>query len=558
MRFLVFLLAAAQAPGGETLFRATIAGGQSIYQGHDLWLQIAPRWFDAEQASINLTTHTITVPSRTYANGEAIWALSSGQLPSSLSGYYPIYAPCLSTGNTFRLVSSSVGSCSETALKVFTDAGTGQFYIAKAFSSVSTRLTNLVTPPGVTVSAVIGNTSAPLTFSGGKYTVSGNSSTFVRILLAAANNAPTGAGVFRATLEVTGYDPILLEWPVTVKPAPATIVSRPTEFPPIPGKAKFESEMVARAAQWCDKSTGAMLGIPGGELLFGVGTQVWYYDGAWVYRQIAAYTGDADWIRCADNITRQYRDNYVLPNNGSLPDFRIFTDGLKAACADCDGRNRLGVFLLGSRNLASNGGQVWTTGMREVSYLLESTINGANAHGFRELERIPTTGDWGTLKWALTTSASRLLGMMDCVRGEHFNSQQTFMIGLALRALIQYWEYTGDPRVPVEIKAVLDYIWDRLWDRTRMQLIFNVAPKGAKCEVTCSPIAHSELINMTVPAFAWYWSITGDETYRERGDEMFSHALDTAINYHGKIFTENYRWGIDYVLLREGKARFRP
>jgi hypothetical protein len=558
MRWTILLLAAAQAPAGVTLFRATIAGGQSIYQGHDLWLQITPRWYDAEPATINLTNHTVTVPTRTYANGEPVWALSSGQLPSSLDPYYTSYTPCGSTGNTFRLVNTSVGNCNPTSLKLFPDAGTGQFYIGKTFSSVSTRLTGLSSPAGVSIAGVVDSVGRPLNLSGGKYVVSGNSSAVVRIRLVASPDANLGSGAFTATLEAPGQDPVVFEWPVTVKPRPVTVITRPTNFPPIPGKTKFESEMVARAAQWCDKSTGTMLGIPGGTLLFGVGEQVWYYDGAWVYRQIAAYTGDTDWVRCAENITEQYRDRYVLRNNGSLPDYRIFTDGIKAACATCNGKNRLAVFLLGARNLAATGGSVWTTGMREAAYLLESTINAANAHGYTELDRIPDAGDWGTIKWAMTTSASRLLGMMDAVRGDHYNSQQTFMIGLAMRALIQYWEYTFDPRVPVEIKAVLDYIWDRLWDRSRMRLIFNVAPRGAKCEVTCNPIAHTELINMVVPAFAWYWSITGDETYRERGDEMFSHSLDTSIDYHGKIFTQNYRWGIDYVLLREGKARYRP
>jgi hypothetical protein len=558
MRYLWLLLSVAPLPAGQTLFRATVGGGQSIYQGHDLWLQITPRWYDAETASINLANHTVTVPARTYANGETIFTLSSGQLPSTLDPYYTSYAPCQSTGNTFRIVNTSVGNCNETSMKLFTDAGTGQFYVAKQFNGASTRLRDIVVPPGVTAVAVISNSGTALPFSNGLYTVSGNSATFVRIHLIASPDAPTGTGLFRATLDVTGHDSVLFEWPIHVKPAPKTIISRPTAFPPVPGKAKFESEMLARGNQWCDKSTGVMKGITNGILQFGVEQQVWFYDGGWVYRQIAAYTGDTDWIRCAENISRQYRDVYILPNNGSIPDYRIFTDGLKAACASCDGRNRLAVFLIGSRNLAGNGGQVWTSGMREASYLLESTINAANAHGYTEFDRIPNTGDWAMVRRGMLQSSSRLLGMMDSIRGDHFRSQQTFMIGLAMRALIQYWEFTGDPRVPVEIKEVLDYIWDRLWDRSRMRLIFNVSPRGAKCEVTCNPIAHTELINMTVPAFAWYWSLTGDDTYRERGDEIFSHAFDTSINYSGKIFTENYRWGFDYVLLREGKARFRP
>jgi hypothetical protein len=543
MRVFLFLLALLPLPAGETLFRAPISGGQTLYRPYDLWVQIAPRWYDAEPASMDLVNHTITVPSRTYTNGETIYTLSSGTLPFALSPFYPSYMPCSTTGNTFRVQATSVGSCNTTAYKTFPDAGTGQLYVGKSLNGAST---------------VHDSAGRPLSLNSGKYVVSGSTSALVRIQVRAEPDTPLGTGYFRGTMEVNGEDAVFLEWPITVKDTPRTELRRPISFPTVPLKAKWESEMMARANQWCDKSTGVLKGIPDGQVSFGVEQQIWYYDGAWVYRQVAAYSGDPDWIRCADNITTQYRDRYVLQNNGAIPNWRIFTDGLKNACSNCDGRNRHALLQLAIKNLAPNGGSVWTSGMRESSYIVESTINAANAFGYTELSQIPNTAPWSTVKSGLTVSASRLLGMMDAVRGDYFVSQQTFMIGLALRALIQYWEYTGDPRVPVEVKGVLDYIWDQLWDRTRNQLIFNVSPRGPKCEVTCNPIAQTELINLTVPAYAWYWSITGDDTYRERGDEIFANSLNTSINYSGKIFTQNYRWSFDYVLLREGTPRYRP
>ncbi len=40
---------------------------------------------------------------------------------------------------------------------------------------------------------------------------------------------------------------------------------------------------------------------------------------------------------------------------------------------------------------------------------------------------------------------------------------QPFMVGLASEALIQYYEETGDPRVPPAIKTALDELWDWAW-----------------------------------------------------------------------------------------------
>ncbi|MCL4852132.1 MAG: hypothetical protein KJZ78_12225 [Bryobacteraceae bacterium] len=56
-----------------------------------------------------------------------------------------------------------------------------------------------------------------------------------------------------------------------------------------------------------------------------------------------------------------------------------------------------------------------------------------------------------------------------------------------------------------------------------------------------------------VPAFGWYYSVTQDPLYRDRGDEIWSHALDDDISYSGKIFSQNYRWSFDYIRWRRGE-----
>ena len=73
---------------------------------------------------------------------------------------------------------------------------------------------------------------------------------------------------------------------------------------------------------------------------------------------------------------------------------------------------------------------------------------------------------------------------------------------------------------------------------------FDAAHANASCR--------TELNNLVAPAFAWYYNVTGnaEPVYLTAGDEMFSHALDTAISYNGKIFSQNYRWSFDYVRWR--------
>ncbi len=62
---------------------------------------------------------------------------------------------------------------------------------------------------------------------------------------------------------------------------------------------------------------------------------------------------------------------------------------------------------------------------------------------------------------------------------------------------------------------------------------------------------------MIVPAYAWYWRYSGDDLYRERGDQMFGNAMNTDISYSGKTFSQNYRWSFRLQLLQPKLHEFR-
>lgn len=74
---------------------------------------------------------------------------------------------------------------------------------------------------------------------------------------------------------------------------------------------------------------------------------------------------------------------------------------------------------------------------------------------------------------------------------------------------------------------------------------------GGDC--AAHPVAGDILHNLVSPAFAWYWQITGNDTYRVQGDELFLHSLDNG-PYSGKQFSQAYRWSFDYVNVRTTPA----
>ena len=74
------------------------------------------------------------------------------------------------------------------------------------------------------------------------------------------------------------------------------------------------------------------------------------------------------------------------------------------------------------------------------------------------------------------------------------------MDGLLAESLIDYWELTGDARVPAAIKNMLDWIWENGWNQETNQLKY--------WPTDVHPYYITEDINLLAPAFAWYWSIT--------------------------------------------------
>jgi hypothetical protein len=61
------------------------------------------------------------------------------------------------------------------------------------------------------------------------------------------------------------------------------------------------------------------------------------------------------------------------------------------------------------------------------------------------------------------------------------------------------------------------------------------------------------LNNLVAPAFAWYWRLTGDDIYRERGDDMFAHVFQDGDPYYAKQWSQVYYWSWDFVAWRKGE-----
>ena len=308
--------------------------------------------------------------------------------------------------------------------------------------------------------------------------------------------------------------------------------------------AKWKSTMLSLGAKWCKPSEVIPFGYEG---------HVWYYDGGRVYFQVADYTGEkAKWEPCAYWIVNQYRDNVMRRTPpGGIQAWRVFTKGLSMAYRRTGDVSYKAAVVAMSKSspyaAPQKGGILTEDGIRETAYLLEAQV---------EAERLGEPRNP-----VMAKTASLLLGHFQILFSDFtYQLHQTFYDGIGVRALIEYHDLTKDPRVLPAVKTMLDWMWFKGWDPVAKKLVYNPEPSGPKRPPEsggCQKYG-TELINLIVPAFAWYYRQTGDTAYSNRGDEMWSHALDTDISYSGKIFSQNYQWSFDFLKWRQGMPPKAP
>ena len=316
--------------------------------------------------------------------------------------------------------------------------------------------------------------------------------------------------------------------PSTFTPTP------PTSYPSIPGIENWQSNMLTWGKSHCSGVMSNGSGVP----FDGNALQTWwYYDGGRVFLQIADYTGDyATFVPCAQRIFSEYA-NYVHNNNGGIPGWKKFAHGLSMnywRYGDTASKQAVIDLYNTGKQVAAQYGQLASTYyIRELSYGINNMIYGELLGQPRHLD--------------LDVSVNALLGDIDqfFVSTPHI-SDQSFFTGELLQTLISYYDLTSDPRIPPTVKKILDWEWDNGIDKTTYQFSYDAFFVPPRVSIT------ERFNNLLIPAWAWYWKLTGDDTYRIQGDLLFKNGIDSDRIKYGKWFNQNYDWSFDYVRYREG------
>ncbi len=362
------------------------------------------------------------------------------------------------------------------------------------------------------------------------------SDTQMEIITNVGGTTPAGnykISVTTSTGTTVGGSPVYTKtWDIVVDPVQTLAQNAPSSAPAIPNKADWESNMLSFGTSWCNN-----VGTPGSMM------SVQYYDGIKVYYNIADYTNNPGmWNACAANVRTAYRDGYVLPNNGAVSGYNRFTFGLYTDyLRTSDSLSKTAVDLMSPTGGLVNGWNITPSRIREIAYLL-------NAYRYDT--------KLGNDRTALTKqTVDILLGHIDqIVVSGNAAWNQPFMCGLAAEALIDYYEdgHQSDTRIPIAIKQMADYLWANAWgkDANGHGFYYNSFDYSIGHP-------HSDMSNLNLliaPMYGWLYRYTGDATYQQEGDIIFSDGATygaSGLGYNGgKNFSQQYHWSFDYIKYR--------
>ena len=303
------------------------------------------------------------------------------------------------------------------------------------------------------------------------------------------------------------------------------------------------------------------------------------YDGGRVYQQIADYdyntpgmpgyqdpTHRDHWKRCAQMVLDPFKNAWIATRGSVIIEPDIHPYGLEMYYLRTGDATALQAI-----NFMS-GQSPWG-----VSYALSSLPYSARATGYiMDAALAAEIAGQPRVTAMLPRTADIVLGYLDQMRNLDFTNPNTqlfdghpFMIGAAMEALIDYYELdqaegnTPDARIPLEIKKTLDWLAANAYVPATHTLVYNFydLPRDPSL-VGGADFSGTELNDLVAPAYAWYWSQTGDAASLASGDDLFNHAFDSASFYNpngylgngwtwsAKEFNQIYKWSFDFVRWR--------
>jgi hypothetical protein len=271
--------------------------------------------------------------------------------------------------------------------------------------------------------------------------------------------------------------------------------------------------------------------------------QVWFYNDE-TFFEIAKYTGDPTWANCGVDVARVMRDKFLGPLGATAVQAYFYFPWTMVAAYRWTGDPSYKDAVIA----IADGGNHHRGDTRDLS---------AREHAFAFERRLARRAVTGTEDYGLQHYADAAIGMLyiNAAKSPERTFNEPFILGLLMRPLIRWYMISNDERVPLVVKLTLDRLWDEWYDKSRHRLMYNPEAAGMRCSGSCAQTTGTGLNNLVSPAFAWYWRLTGDDKYRERGDDLFAYVWADGNPYYAKEWSQGFYWSWDFVRWRSGEQQ---
>jgi hypothetical protein len=264
-----------------------------------------------------------------------------------------------------------------------------------------------------------------------------------------------------------------------------------------------------------------------------------YYDRALAHYAYWVRTADAVYFERATRLVHDYIEQYVERNDYRVTPRNMHTEGMELHyLLTGDEGSREAVGRLASRmsspfpNSTTHG---YGIGNNDGT---EGRIQARMLQLYFTAWRLQAGGsDWGE---AAREAVDMILGTQSDDGAYRFDvwcdHHSYYMTGLVNDALIKYYEgFEADPRILDAVGRSLDFMWEGwLPDAGAFPYL------SGSCSGAGGPSPSPDLNMLIVVGYGWYAARTGDDSYRERGDEVFAGGVRGAYLEGSKQFNENY------------------
>ena len=273
-----------------------------------------------------------------------------------------------------------------------------------------------------------------------------------------------------------------------------------------------------------------------------------FYDAERVFYQIKDYTGDTSWNTCAGHAEFHYRDNYVITNNGGIPSYNNWSNGLLMDWqrnGDTTSKSAINSIATNATFCASTPYQDarlqhWLYA-RENAYCLMAHINNYLAGNGLNSSRISFLFENALTHITQWTTTQPAGNFSDDTRPFHI---KPFMTSLTAEALIYYYDnINADSRILPAIKSIADYIWTNQWDSNIQAFQYIEPPFVNPNDADDNDSSPKPDLNLLIaPMYSWIAWRSVDSSYLSKFEQIFNSGVANAYLGGGKQFNENYKW----------------